>query len=171
MKKLISLLLFSICALCGYAQLFTKITHYDKFDDIVKEETRKTLITKTDSTFVIEEKGRQPVVYYILKISEAGTRGSKDDIVNLIEDVYGYQTCWLVVRYDILDKYREALHKFAFNPSEESAKILSSFWLFATNRIITTQYSGTYIKEFFWIEDESNNNKLGKDVNRIIYSK
>lgn len=171
MKKLLTLLFFSFFAMFSYAQLFTKIAQYDKFDDVIKEEERKTLVTKTDTTFVIEEKGREPVVYYILNISEAGTEGSKDDIVNLVGDVYGYQTAWCLVRYDLLDRYREAQLNYLIQESDSSMKKLSSFWVFAIHRTITTQYTGRYLTEYFWLQDELNDGKLGQGVNRIIYKK
>ena len=171
MRRLIFLLFFSFCALCGYAQLYTKIEHFDKFDDVIKEETRKTLITKTDTSFVIEEKGREPVTYYIVNKSSTDIQGSKDDIVNLVANVYGYQTKRMVVRSDLIGKYRDAFAKYLQNPSDENLMLVASFVNYATHRTITTQYTGTYQTELFWLEDDPDNSKLGKGVSRIIYSK
>ena len=62
MKKILFTLVFALYGIVCNAQLFKTIKYYDKFDDEVKVEQRKTLITKTDSsTFVIEEKGKQPI--------------------------------------------------------------------------------------------------------------
>ena len=170
MKKLVALVIFGLCALSGNAQLFTKISYYDKFDDVIKQEVRKTLITKTDSTIVIEEKGKDPVVYYIENVLEADTKGSKEEPVNLVADVYGYQTTWCVVRKDKwLDYYVDKLRYLFVDNSDEKIKNLSSYWLFATHRTITTQYTGTYKRELFWLSDEESSGKLGKGVNRIIY--
>lgn len=171
MKKLLTLLFFSFFAMFSYAQLFTKIAHYDKFDDVIKEETRKTLITETDSTIVIEEKGREPVTYYIVNKSSTDIQGSKDDIVNLVADVYGYQTKRMVVRSDLIEKYQDAFAKYLQNSSHENLMLVASFVNYATHRTITTQYTGTYQTELFWLEDDPDNSKLGPAVSRIIYTR
>ena len=56
MKKFLFTLLFAWIGIDCNAQIYKTIKYYDKFDDEVKKEQHKTLITKTDSTFVIEEK-------------------------------------------------------------------------------------------------------------------
>lgn len=59
MKKLIAVTIVLMCALTASAQgIYTSVHKYDKFDDIVWEKEIKTLITKTDSTIIIETKGR-----------------------------------------------------------------------------------------------------------------
>ncbi len=168
MKKFFLTLLFGLIGFTCNAQIFTKVKYLDKFDDALKIENRKTLITKTDSTFVIEEKGKQPVVYYIL--NELQSQGSKDNIVNLVGDVYGYEKTWCLVRYDLLEKYLDVRYIFSLDPSEENQKKCSQFWIFAVHRTITTQYTGRYETEYFWLQNELNDDKLGKDVSRIIYS-
>ena len=169
MKRLVFILLFILSALMANAQLFSSIRYNDKFDDILKAEQRKTLITKTDTTIVVEEKGKQPVTYYILNILEEGSMGSKDNIVNIVDNVYGYQTTWCVIKKDMLDKYVEAYKDFHLDSSDDNRNKLSSFWIFAVSRTVTSQYSGTFESEYFWLEDELNDDKLGKNVNRIIY--
>ena len=172
MKKLFAFLVFNFIVLGNYAQvIYKKVVHYDKFDDVIKLEERKTLITQTDSTFIIEEKGKVPVIYYILNQSKEGTLGSKDEIVNLVNDVYGYQTTWCVVKYDQVEEYRNAYWDAVFNSDNPDNGIgkLASFWLFATRRVVTTKYTGTYQNEYFWLRDEDNQDKLGKNVSRIIY--
>lgn len=171
MKKYLFILFFVFMGFSCNAQIYKSISYYDKFDDEVKVETRKTLITKTDSTFVIEEKGKQPVVYYILNELAAGTRGSKDEIVNLVNNVYGYEKTWCVVREDMLTKFLEAQHDFFIDNSEENKNKMGRFWLFIIHRTITTQFAGTYLDDLFWVEDELSDGKLGKDVNRIIYNR
>ncbi|MBR6445265.1 MAG: hypothetical protein IKT22_05825 [Prevotella sp.] len=167
MKKFLLTLLFGLIGSTCNAQIYTKIKHFDKFDDALKIENRKTLITKTDSTFIIEEKGKQPVVYYIL--NELRRQGSKDDVVNLVDNVYGYETTWCVVKYDLLEKYLEAKKNYFIDNSEENFKKCSQFWIFAVHRTVTTQFTRTYEGEYFWLHDELNEGKLGKDVSRIIY--
>ena len=174
MRKLITILAFSCIALMCSAQslIFSEISYYDKFDDILKKETRKTLITKNDSTFVIEEKGKEPVKYYILNVVEEGCLGSKDSIVNLVgNNVFGFQKTWCLVRYDMLVKYWESYINYVYDSSDENRIAVSRFWIFATHRTITTQYTGTYQNEYFWLMDVLNDDKLGIDVERIVYSK
>ena len=172
MKKYLFTLLFAWIGIACNAQIYKTIKYYDKFDDEVKSEQHKTLITKTDSTFVIEEKGRIPITYYILNPVEQGTRGSKDEIVNLINNVYGYEETWCVVRSDMMPKYREALQQMLVDYSEANVKsLMQPLWLFIVHRTITTQYTGTYLDELFWVQDEDSDGKLGKDINRIIYLK
>lgn len=171
MKKLLFISFFCLAAVvCNAQKIYSTIIYYDKFDDVLKNEQRKTLITQTDTTFIIEEKGKKPVVYYILNEVEEGTAGSKDNVVNLVADVYGYQKAWCIVRYDLLKKYREDFREYAFGDRDEkSLEKLKHYWIFAISRIITTQYTGTYQDEMFWLQDDNNENKLGKDVNRVIY--
>jgi len=172
MKKLIISILLCFVGMTVNAQLFTKIRYYDKFDDIVKEETHKTLITRTDSTFIIEEKGREPKVYYILNISTLGTEGDSDNIVNLVNNVYGYQTTWCVIRNEEKEQYWQYFRK-VYESEERDFTLLSKYWLFLTNRVISKfKYSFEYDGEYFWIQNETpEDNRLGKDVNRIIYIK
>lgn len=169
MKKFFLTLLFGLIGFTCNAQIYTKIEYFDKFDDALKIERRKTLITKTDSTFVIEEKGKQPVVYHIIYVIDS--QGSKDNIVNLIDDVYGYEITWSLVRNDLYEKFLEAKHNYFLNRSKENFKKLSQFSIFAVHRTITTQYTGRYETEYFWLQNGLNDDKLGKDVSRIIYSK
>ena len=169
MKKHLFTLIFVLASLSCNAQIYKSIKYYDKFDDEIKTEQRKTLITKTDSTFIIEEKGKNPIVYFILNALSQATKGSKDEIVNLVNDVYGYEETWCVVRSDMLEKYREADHTCFLDDSKENIEKLQKFWLFIIHRTITTQFTGTYLDEIFWVQDELSDGKLGKDVNRIIY--
>ena len=172
MKKILFIIVFALTGIVCNAQLYKSIKYYDKFDDEVNVEQRKTLITKTDSsTFVIEEKGKQPVEYYILNVVQDGTRGSKDEPVNLVANVYGYEETWCVVRSDMLNDYLEANSNYYLDASKSNLDKLQHFWLFAVHRVVTTQYTGTYLDELFWIQDELSDGKLGKDVNRIIYKR
>ena len=172
MKKILLTIVLAFTGIVCNAQLFKSIKYYDKFDDEIKVEQRKTLITITDSsTIVIEEKGKKPVEYYILNVVESATKGSKEEPVNLVASVYGYEKAWCVVREDMLDAYLEANKKLYQDPSKENMDKVQPFWLFLVHRTVTTQYTGMYLDELFWIQDELSDGKLGKDVNRIIYQK
>ena len=177
MKKLLILLAYVLMSQTSYTQIFTKIQYFDKFDDSLKEETIKTLITKTDSTFIIEEKGRQPKEYRILNYAAYNSFGSKDDIVDLTgQNVYGFQDCWCVVK---MSDYNEYLNMFDqivndnFGSSvDESIKKLEKYWLYIVHRRIS-KYSFTfeYDGEFLWIQNDLDDDKLGRNVRRIIYMK
>ncbi len=173
MKKFLLTMVFALTGIVCNAQLLYKsIKYYDKFDDEVKVEQRKTLITKTDSsTFVIEEKGKRPVEYYILNAVQDGTRGSREEPINLVADVYGYEETWCVVRSDMLNDYLKASNDYYQDPLEGKLDKLQHYWLFLVHRTITTQYTADYLDELFWVQDELSDGKLGKDVNRIIYQK
>lgn len=172
MKKILFTIVLAFTGIVCNAQLFKSIKYYDKFDDEVKLEQRKTLINKTDSsTFVIEEKGKLPVEYYIINPVKDGTRGSKDEPVNLVANVYGYEETWCVVRSDMLNDYLVAQRNYYEDSSKANMEKVMHFWLFLVHRTITTQYTGTYLDELFWVQDELSDGKLGKDVNRIIYQK
>lgn len=175
MKNYLFTLVFVFVALSSNAQLYERVTYYDKFDDVIKTEERKTLIHKTDTTFVIEEKGKEPVVYFIINPGHEETVGTKDEPVNLINNVYGYEKTWGVIRYDKLGEVRDAFSKIIAEESESNKNKLkskiTSYFLFATHRTITTQFTKEYLDEMFWIADDRSDGKLGKDVNRIIYHK
>lgn len=177
MKKVILALTFlSLCLLKGNAQIFNTITYLDKFDDALKIDKRKTLITQTDSTFVIEEKGKKPVVYLIINEMYEYNKGREDSVVCLINNVYGYERIWCVIKMDQLEDYRSLGKKLLQSVFEEEdkheeiIKEISTYWLYITHRTVTTQYSGTYISDYFWIMDEKHSDKLGKDVERIVYT-
>ena len=89
MKKFLILILTALVTVAANAQIFTHKVIRDKFDDVVSERDIKTLITKNDTAFIIEEKGNEPVTYKIL--SEIESEGSKDNIVQLVGNVYGCQ--------------------------------------------------------------------------------
>ena len=170
MKKYLISLFFALIGISSNAQIYKSIKYYDKFDDEIKLEHRKTLITKTDSsTFVVEEKGKKPVEYYILNPVPDGKIGSKDEPANLVADIYGYEESWCVVRDDMLNDYLAASRAFSLDSSKSNMDKLQNYWLFIIHRTITTQYTGSYLDDIFWIKDELSDGKLGKDINRIIY--
>ena len=171
MKKIILSTIYALISLSCNAQIYTSVKYLDKFDDAIKVEQRKSLISKTDSTFVIEEKGKKPVVYYIINSVSSGTRGSKDDVVNLVGNVYGYEETWCVVRSDMYDNFLKANIKYIQETTEENLNDVGKYWLFAVHRTITTQFSASYIDDIFWLQDDLNDDKLGNGVNRIVYSK
>ena len=95
MKKFLILILTTLVFAVADAQIFTRKTIRDKFDDVVSKREIKTLITKNDTAIIIEEKGKKSVIYKIL--NESAPMGSKDNIVQLVGNVYGYEKSWVVV--------------------------------------------------------------------------
>jgi hypothetical protein len=106
MKKVILFLFVVMCVLCANAQgIYTKVTKYDKFDDVVWTRQVKTLITQTDTTFVIETKGEKPTEYrYLDTILFSSHEGRRDSIVNLVADVYGFQDKYVVFTQSDIDE-------------------------------------------------------------------
>lgn len=85
--------------------VFDKFEHLDRFDDVITSKQVKTLITKTDSTFVVETKGQKPVVYgYVDNPLMATHLGRRDSLVNLVADVYGYEDEYFAVTEEISNK-------------------------------------------------------------------
>ena len=127
MKKLLLISVLMILSVLSNAQIFTDKIVYDKFDDVISHRDVKTIITKTDTTITFEEKGGVPTKYKI--VCQEYAEGNEDNIVNLYDNIYGYETCWKV--------------------------ILNGRIFYITHRIVTNSI-GTYIKsEMFWIAIES----------------
>lgn len=157
MKKILFILFILFSIGCN-AQIYNTIKHYDKFDDIIKTEKIKTLVNKTDSTFVFETKNRNNKVYYILDIVHSNCIGDSK-IYNhekLLENgnIYGYQEYWLVtdLRYD--EYFDLVLTNKTFADSH-------TFGL--CHRVISRYSFEFYFEtEFHWIQKF--------DGSRIIYS-
>lgn len=137
MKKFLILILTTLVFAVADAQIFTQKEIRDKFNDVVSKREIKTLITKNDTAIIIEEKGKEPVTYKVL--FEFDSKGSEDNIVRLVDNVYGYEKSWIVV----LDEYRCAI----------------------THRVVTDKYGTEFVGEFYWIAKLSKNG----NYERIIY--
>lgn len=187
MKKIIFSLIMAMATSLCYGQIYSYKQNVDKFDDVLSEKSIKTLVTYTDTTITIEEKGSKPFVYKILFGEYAPVyKGSKEEPVNLINNVWGYECEYCVVPLDTITEFNR-LQKLADAASTE-AKIkmdengnmsaetsdktnyqMESIGLFFRNiktiqhRVITTQFTKQYLREFLWIVD--------KDDNRTIYIK
>lgn len=170
MKKFLFLILTALVTVAADAQIFTYKVIRDKFDDVVSECEIKTLITKNDTTFIIEEKGNEPVTYKILFEDES--MGSKDNIVQLVGNVYGYQESWGV----ILEKdFKDCLLDISALSNEEDnskrndlrSKLIEKYCNFITHRVVTRQYDTKLLSEHYWIEKAYQNG----NYERTIYSK
>lgn len=140
MKKFLILILTTLVFAVADAQIFTYKMIKDKFDDVVSKREIKTLITKNDTAIIIEEKGKEPVTYKVL--FEFDSNGSEDNIVRLVNNVYGYEKSWIVV----LDEYRCTI----------------------THRVVTDKYGTELLGEFYWIVKVSKNG-YERTIYSIIY--
>ena len=170
MKKFLILILTALVTVAADAQIFTYKVIRDKFDDVVSECEIKTLITKNDTTFIIEEKGNEPVTYKILFEDES--MGSEDNIVQLVGNVYGYQESWGV----ILEKdFKDCLLDISALSNEEDdskrndlrSKLIEKYCNFITHRVVTDQFGTELLSEHYWIEKAYQNG----NYERTIYSK
>ena len=149
MKKFLILILATLVTVVAHAQIFTHKMVKDKFDDVVSERDIKTLITKNDTAIIIEEKGNEPVTYVIRYPSTLLSVGSKDDIVRLVNNVYGYQECWYVLLEKDIKDY-----------------VLDNCTLLITHRLVTDEFGTKLLYEYYWIEKVSFNG----NNERTIYS-
>ena len=148
MKKFLILILTTLVFAVANAQIFTQKTIRNKFDDVVSKREIKTLITKNDTAIIIEEKGNEPVTFKILNENESISMGSKDNIVQLVGNVYGYEKTWNVILENDIKRY-----------------LLGEYIYFITHRVVTDQFGTKLLCEFYWIVKVSKNG-----YERTIYS-
>ena len=170
MKKFLILILTTLVFAVADAQIFTQKEIRDKFDDVVSKREIKTLITKNDTAIIIEEKGKKSVTYLIL--SEIESMGSKDNIVQLVGNVYGYEKEWVVIlEKDVKDYFLDI--SALSNEEDDSkrndlrSKLIEKYCYFITHRVVTDEYDLQFLFEHYWIEKASFNG----DNERTIYSK
>lgn len=168
MKNFIVLFLMGI-ALSANAQIFTHKRVLDKFDDVISDRDQKTLIEKTDSTFIIEEKGKKPSVYMIENYIDELAKGDKDNIVNILDNLYGYEESWYVIREedysDYQDMYYSCSEEEDINKRREMLMdMINKYCYIVVHRVITTQITHEYVSELYWIQKGDNNG-------RTIYSR
>ena len=149
--------------------ILTKKTVLDKFDDVLLERDQKTIVSKTDSTFVIEEKGSHPVRYMIVKLLPANSMGDKENIVNLVDNVYGYQECWAVILESDAQGYFTEYTSLILETDKEKLqkgieKLIERFCYYITRRVVTTQSVNYILGQHIWIQKGDNNG-------RTIYSR
>lgn len=179
MKRTVWLFCFLVVALCINAQgIYTKVMKYDKFDDVVWSKKVKTLITQTDTTFVFETKGLKPETYFYVDAPLMAIHdGRRDSLVNLVADIWGYESQYFAITNKIREDVRAETQKQISDMNDTQLTDEETRVLLAANLIkridelpvITTRtiskYSFTYEYEtdFVWIKF--------KDGSRIVYSK
>ena len=113
MKRTVWLFCFLFVVLCINAQgIYTKVTKFDKFDDIVWSKDVKTLITQTDTTFVFETKGQEPETYrYVDAPLMAIHEGRRDSLANIVADIWGYESQYIAITNIIREEVRAETQK------------------------------------------------------------
>lgn len=113
MKKILFTLLLGLIALISNAQIYSKIKHYDKFDDCIKTENVKTIVNiYNDEDYrykpiTIETKNKQKENYIIVYKSEYG---KKDSLIDLTDtNIYGYEIDYICVKEE---DYKQIHQKF-----------------------------------------------------------
>ena len=167
MKKLF-FLIFALISLSANAQIFNHKTVMDKFDDAILDKNIKTLIERNDTAFIIEEKGLQPVTYIIQNLMTENSVGSKDEIVNLVNNVYGYQECWSVILEKDMPQYAQAYLSAMMEEDENNrmsiiTKMINAYNYYIIHRVVTTQYTHQFLSEYYWVQKGDTNG-------RTIYS-
>ena len=178
MKRTVWLFCLLFVVLCLNAQgIYTKVTKYDKFDDIVWSRDVKTLITQTDTTFVFETKGQKPETYYYVDAPiMAFHEGRRDSLANLVADIWGYESQYFAITNIIRDEVREETQKQISDMNEtqtdEETNMLLAINLLKridelpviTTRVISKyRFTYEYDTDLVWINF--------KDGTRIVYSK
>ena len=171
MKKFLILILAALLTVAANAQIFTHKMILNKFDDVVSECEIKTLITKNDTVIIIEEKGNEPVTYVIRYPSTLLSVGSKDDIVRLVNNVYGYQECWYVllekdIKDYVLDNCTLLIEKDESEIDDLIRKLNEKYYYLITHRVVTDQFGTKLLYEYYWIEKVYQNG----NYERTIYS-
>lgn len=172
MKKFLILILTALLTVAADAQIFTHKVIRDKFDDVISQCDIKTFITKNDTTFIIEEKGNEPVTYKIL--NELEFKGSKDNIVQLVGNVYGYEEYWCVILEKDIKDYLLDISALC-NEEDDSkrhdliSKLVEKYCNFITHRVVTDQFGTKLLYEFCWIEKASMNGNNERTIYSIIY--
>lgn len=177
MKKFITTSLIAFWALAMSAQgIYTRVKKYDKFDDVIYEKTIKTLVTKTYDKIIFETKGSKPVEYYYFDSRLfAAHIGSRDSLVNLVNDIYGYEDRYNVFPTDTMEVVRNSVYEQTTNVSDSllaDSIVLQTIELIhrvdnvpevVFRTISKTSYSFMYDTDLVWIRF--------KDGSRIVYSK
>lgn len=174
----ITSVLFLVSMMLHAQGIYTKVTKYDKFDDVVWEKNVKTLITKTDSTIVIETKGLKPEEYVLFGDTPFTVHtGSRENVVNLVANVYGYQSDYVCVHPAFVEEIKakhekmvkenngEEINEVKYNMMilEEVYKRAKEFPVITFRTISTFSFRFEYETDMAWI--------YYQDGSRVIYTK
>lgn len=178
MKKIVFLVFFALLSIANAQGIYTKVTKYDKFDDVEWEKNIKTLITQTDSTIVIETKGSQPTTY-VYSDNEIFSKhfGDKSKMKNLVANVWGYESQYLVFTEEFVNNAKKEMEnqlkdlpdslrtneRVKFKLAEIFLKNIDKLPSITFRTISYSQYLFDYDTDMVWVKFE--------DGSRIIYTK
>lgn len=107
-KRSLLAALFCLMPLFSMAQgIYTKFEHYDKFDEVIASKDVKTIIARTDSTFIFETRGEEPVVYACTLLLE---EGSEEEPANITSDLYGIDRLYVALTPQLVFETAAALN-------------------------------------------------------------
>lgn len=176
MKRFTFIALLFVLSLAASAQgIYTKKTKYDKFDDVVWTKNVKTLITMYNDSIVFETKGQNPETYmYIDSEYLAAHIGDRDNLENLVGDVYGFENQYYgftkSMAQEIYDEIALPIGELNPDDNEAAVSIIMAFLdkldeapTITFRTISSTRYTFSYKTDIVWIRYP--------DGARIIYEK
>lgn len=149
MKKTVFILLVALSfAALAQAEVYKSKMVVDHYGDVVSYSECRAIVKETDSTFVIDEKGKELVVYQkVTLLSTDGSREKLDDLTG--KSVYGYQSNYLVIAPDgsaklindrMISKYKYTFefdrHMFIIRDVEitkDNVEVKESYLTYATD--------------------------------------
>ena len=88
--------------------------------------------------------------------------GSKDNIVRLVNNVYGYQEGWWVILEKDIKDY--LLDISALSNEEDDSKrdvlrrkLIEKYYYCITHRVVTDEYGLQFLSEYYWFQKASFN--------------
>lgn len=123
----------------------------DNIESVVIHDVEKGMIT-------IEENGRQPQVFRIIRWCDYSSSGDEENIVNLVDNIYGYQNTWCAVKESDYDAYARILESIELEeiPRAEGLNEMLKLWYFIIHRVVHSPSTHSYQTELWWIQDENN---------------
>lgn len=161
MKKVVFfVVLLALCCSLKAQSVFTCVEKYDKNDRLEWTRNVKTTVTKTESAIVFATAGQNPVTYRYYDDGKNYSEhyGTSENLKILYDDVWGFETVFLVVPESVAVSY----------PGMSTKDILDATPEFDLTSIVfrvTSKASDRFIisSEMVWIESA--------DGSRLIYFK
>lgn len=157
MKKLFFLLIGLVALSCSAQETFGQKSTEDFYGETKKEQIRTRVICYGESfgdSIVFYEKGRKPKTYII--IGNVTRDGDKDNCVNLISNVYGYDVSYPCITKDEWDKISTSN-----DPKDPDIGYIITY------RTITLQYTCSFLRKLWFIDRIKI--KTGTSLDKVIY--
>ena len=103
-----------------------------------------------------------PVRYMIVKLLPANSMGDKENIVNLVDNVYGYQECWAVILESEFENYLKEYNIYINEADKDKLQknidyLFNKYIYYITRRVVTTQYTHHILGQQICIQKGDNN--------------